>query len=181
MPESATPTRPRPPPGSGSLVTATLGGVLLGVGLGGFLDGIVLHQILQWHHVLSSVLQPTTMGAMQTNMRWDGFFHAGVWVATLGGVLLLWVGAHRASRPGTAEAEGGLPPLRWLVGLMLIGWGLFNLVEGLVNHHLLGIHHVRGWGPNPAWDFGFLLSGPLLVALGWLVTRSPKTNRNPTT
>jgi uncharacterized membrane protein len=25
---------------------------LLGVGLGVFLDGIVLHQVLQWHHML---------------------------------------------------------------------------------------------------------------------------------
>jgi uncharacterized membrane protein len=29
-------------------------GILLGIGLGGFVDGIVLHQILQWHHMLTS-------------------------------------------------------------------------------------------------------------------------------
>ncbi|MCK1539441.1 DUF2243 domain-containing protein, partial [Bradyrhizobium sp. 176] len=28
-------------------------GVLLGLGLGGFFDGIVFHQLLQWHHMLS--------------------------------------------------------------------------------------------------------------------------------
>ena len=28
--------------------------IVLGIGLGGFLDGIVLHQILQWHHMLTS-------------------------------------------------------------------------------------------------------------------------------
>src|SRR5215212_10407320 len=26
-------------------------GVVLGLGLGGFVDGIVLHQVLQWHHM----------------------------------------------------------------------------------------------------------------------------------
>ena len=29
-------------------------GLLLGMGLGGFFDGIVLHQLLQWHHMISS-------------------------------------------------------------------------------------------------------------------------------
>ena len=31
-----------------------LPGFLLGVGFGGFVDGIVLHQILQWHHMLTA-------------------------------------------------------------------------------------------------------------------------------
>jgi uncharacterized membrane protein len=30
-----------------------LPGLLLGLGLGGFIDGIVMHQILQWHHLLT--------------------------------------------------------------------------------------------------------------------------------
>jgi uncharacterized membrane protein len=30
-------------------------GLLHGLGLGGFIDGILLHQILQWHHMLSGV------------------------------------------------------------------------------------------------------------------------------
>jgi uncharacterized membrane protein len=29
-------------------------GLLMGIGLGGFVDGILLHQILQWHHMLTS-------------------------------------------------------------------------------------------------------------------------------
>ena len=35
-------------------------GVLFGLGLGGFFDGIVLHQILQWHHMLTSAGYPPT-------------------------------------------------------------------------------------------------------------------------
>jgi uncharacterized membrane protein len=36
-------------------------GVLIGFGVGGFVDGIVLHQILQWHHMLTSAgYRPTT-------------------------------------------------------------------------------------------------------------------------
>lgn len=32
----------------------TTGAFPLGLGLGGFVDGIVLNQIAQWHHVLSA-------------------------------------------------------------------------------------------------------------------------------
>jgi uncharacterized membrane protein len=145
------------------LQRARIGGVLLGIGLGGFLDGILLHQVLQWHHMLSSVLPPTDMHAMQVNMLWDGLFHLAVWVATLVGVFLVWA-------PG-AEARPPRPQ-RWLLGLLLIGWGAFNLVEGLINHHLLGIHHVRGYGPDYVWDIGFLLTGPLLALLGGWLYRS---------
>lgn len=35
-------------------ISLQLPGIILGVGLGGFLDGIVLYQLLQWHHMLTS-------------------------------------------------------------------------------------------------------------------------------
>ena len=151
---------------------ARWGGVLLGVGLGGFADGIVLHQILQWHNMLSSVMPPTTLEVMHVNMFWDGIFHAATWLATLAGLLMLWSGARESDV---------LPSSRWLIGLMLIGWGLFNFIEGLIDHHLLGIHHVRQWGPNPPWDYGFLLSGPVLIVIGWLMVRSVARLSNPAT
>jgi uncharacterized membrane protein len=124
-------------------------------------DGIVLHQVLQWHHMLSSVLPPDTLEAMHVNMLWDGLFHAAVWTATLAGVLLLWSASHAAAP---------LPGLGWLAGLMLIGWGAFNLVEGTINHQILGLHHGRGH-PDPVWDIGFLLTGPLLGGIGWALVR----------
>ena len=49
----------------GPLVSA---GILLGTGLGGFVDGIVLHQILQWHNMLSSIRPPTDLITMKYNM-----------------------------------------------------------------------------------------------------------------
>ena len=51
-------------------------GVVLGLGIGGFIDGIALHQILNWHNMGSAVLPPVDMAAMRTNMMWDGWFHA---------------------------------------------------------------------------------------------------------
>jgi uncharacterized membrane protein len=56
----------------------------------------------------------------------------------------------------------------------LAGWGLFNLVEGLVDHHLLGIHHVRGGPYQLWWDLGFLAFGAALVAGGLLLRRGSR-------
>src|ERR1043165_369338 len=95
-------------------------GLLLGIGLGGFFDGIVLHQILQWHNMLSSRIPPTTLVEMKYNMMWDGLFHAVTWLITAIGIGLLF----RAGRRADAAWSG-----RVLVGTMLGGWGLFNLFE----------------------------------------------------
>jgi uncharacterized membrane protein len=57
---------------------------------------------------------------------------------------------------------------------MLMGWGIFNLVEGVVNHQILGIHHVRDdlpAGQRLFWDLGFLLWGLLMLLGGWRLTR----------
>jgi uncharacterized membrane protein len=56
---------------------------------------------------------------------------------------------------------------------MLVGWGLFNVVEGLVDHHILTIHHVRE-GVDNQWlyDVGFLAFGAALIIGGWMLARS---------
>ena len=143
---------------------ARTAGILLGLGLGGFVDGIVLHQIFQWHNMLSARVPPSSMEAMRTNMSADGWFHAGVWILTLWGVLLLW---------SAARAPVPVPPVRYLVGLLFGGWGAFNLVEGLIDHHLLELHHVRDVPVHvPLYDYVFLLVGGLgFFALGWVLTR----------
>jgi uncharacterized membrane protein len=143
--------------------TAVLPGVLLGMGLGGFVDGIVLHQILQWHNMLSARLRPDTMRAMRVNMVFDGYFHAAVWGLTLVGVWALW-GAGR---------RGRLPRARRFAGALLLGWGLFNLVEGVVDHHVLQLHHVVDLPTHVPWmDWAFLAVGGVgLIALGAAMMR----------
>lgn len=143
----------------------TVPGLLLGLGLGGFLDGIVLHQILQWHHMLTSEgsYPMSTVAGLEANTLADGVFHASTWILSAVGVWLLW----RAAR-----LHGGVGPGRVLAGWMLFGWGLFNVVEGLVDHHILGIHHVRTGESELAWDLGFLAFGASLLIGGWLLTRS---------
>ena len=144
--------------------TVVVPGVLLGAGLGGFVDGIVLHQILRWHNMLSAVLPPTTMETMAVNMVFDGYFHAGVWAATLLGVVGLWMAGRRGAL---------FPSASRFLGQLLLGWGLFNLVEGVVDHHVLRIHHVIDRPQHePVFDWIFLLVfGVGLIALGATLMR----------
>jgi uncharacterized membrane protein len=140
-------------------------GWLLGMGLGGFVDGILLHQILHWHNMGSALVPPVTLEAVRQNMRWDGFFHAAVWLLTVAGVYLLLRHARRGVR---------LPTQRGLTGQLFLGWGSFNLVEGIVDHQILGLHHVRDLPTHvPAYDWMFLLIGGLgFMLLGSLLSRS---------
>lgn len=140
-------------------------GIILGLGLGGFVDGILLHQILQWHHMLSSVRPAETVSALKQNMVWDGFFDAATWMLTVVGVILLWRAGKRDDVPWS---------LNTFVGSLLIGAGTFNFVEGLIDHQILGIHHVKP-GPNElVWDIGFLASGVILAVAGWLFLQAGK-------
>ena len=142
-------------------------GLLLGAGLGGFIDGIVLHQLLQWHNMLSGRLPPDTLVRAKVNMYWDGLFHAAVWILTVSGLAMLWAATGRADVPHSG---------RTLVGGLLLGWGLFNVVEGLIDHTVLGLHHVYEYTPNhlPA-DMAFLGCGLALVLAGGALVRAGRT------
>ncbi len=138
-------------------------GLLFGLGLGGFVDGIVLHQILQWHHMVSSETPPTSLGGLELNTLADGFFHLATWVLVVAASITSIV----------AWRKGRLAPnFSFHFGLVLTGWGIFNVVEGLIDHQLLGVHHVRDdLGAPLSWDIGFLVVGVLLIAGGWLLHR----------
>jgi uncharacterized membrane protein len=163
---------PRSGRGYGCLVQrdSALPQILLGAGLGGFADGIVLHQVLQWHHMLSSTGEHpvTSVGGLEANTLADGLFHLAAWVAVLVAAALLV----RAWQRGDLA-----PPWGRHVGLLLVGWGLFNLIEGTVNHLLLGIHHVREGQAETTWDVAFLALAALQVAVGALLARRRTEDR----
>ena len=146
---------------------AILAGILLGIGLGGFVDGIVLHQILQWHHMLTSAGYPATgVANLELNTLWDGLFHAATWMMTAIGLALLWRAARWPDVPWSPKT---------LVGSLLIGWGGFNLVEGIVDHHILGLHHVNETVLRDQWiywDLGFLVWGTAMLIGGWLLIQA---------
>jgi uncharacterized membrane protein len=147
-------------------------GIVLGVGLGGFVDGILLHQLLQWHHMLSSTnadniglryYDPASVSGLEMNTVWDGLFHAVCWLFVLAGITFLHSRiTHRRRQVWTS---------RVLWGWVLVGWGSFNLVEGVLDHQVLGIHHVHGGPYQLWWDIGFLVIGALLIGAGYLLQR----------
>lgn len=144
----------------------TSAGILLGLGLGGFFDGIVLHQVLQWHHMLTSAGYPAdSVDNLRINTLWDGLFHSTTYVFVALGLVSLWRAARRTH-------------IRWsgkmLVGTLLTGWGIFNVVEGIIDHHILGIHHVNETVPREQWiywDLAFLVWGAVMLIGGWMLLR----------
>ncbi len=132
--------------------------------MGGFVDGIVLHQIAQWHNMVSNWIPPMTMDAMKLNMMWDGFFHAFVWVVTLVGILALQHAAYR---------EEAIPSLQSFIGQLVLGWGLFNLIEGIVDHQILAVHYVRQVPNYTVYNLTFLvIGGMLFILIGWMLMKA---------
>lgn len=93
----------------------------------------------------------------------DGLFHACTYLFTASGLFFLWRSARQ-------------PHFWWspklLFATMLMGFGTFNLVEGIVDHHLLGLHHVNETAPPEQWiywDIGFLLWGAAMLIGGWVL------------
>ena len=147
----------------------TAAGIFLGLGLGGFFDGIVLHQILQWHHMATSAgYPPDSLENLKFNTLLDGLFHAATYVFVVLGLVLLWRTAHRTHLWWSGKM---------LLGSFLVGFGLFNVVEGVVDHHVLKLHHVNETVP-PAqwiyWDVGFLIWGALMLLVGWRLLKAGK-------
>jgi uncharacterized membrane protein len=138
-----------------------LPGVVIGLGLGGFFDGIVLHQLLQWHHVVSSRITPDTLQGLEQNTFVDGLFHQAMWLVTIAGVVLLY----RRLAYGSAGSPG-------LLGGVLIGFGVFNVSDSIVLHWLLGLHNIRPGADWLLYDVAFFAWGVAMVVAGaWLVRR----------
>jgi uncharacterized membrane protein len=142
-------------------------GTLMGIGLGGFVDGILFHQLLQIHNMLSNWVPRTTLVNEQINMFWDGVFHSFTWVMTVIAVAMLW----RVCKRSTRELSG-----RTYFAALLLGWGIFNVVEGLIDHEILQVHHVYQNGNFLVWDLVFLCFGLLLIAIGILIIRADETH-----
>jgi uncharacterized membrane protein len=141
--------------------------MLLGAGMGGFVDGILFHQVLQMHGMLSEQYPPTSLINLEINMFWDGVFHVFTWLVTASGIALLWRTVKRADIALSGKA---------LLGAMAVGWGLFNVIEGTANHHLLQLHHVRTGADHLRWDVAFLGAGVVLLLLGAFLIRQATGN-----
>ncbi|RYG09559.1 MAG: DUF2243 domain-containing protein, partial [Burkholderiales bacterium] len=107
-------------------VPLLLPGILLGVALGGFFDGIVLHQILQWHHLLSDV---DAIKDIRLQLLADGAFHALMYLIAVIGLVRLWKVRRFLDRESSTAC---------LCGAILIGFGTWHLLDAVLSHWLLG-------------------------------------------
>ena len=164
--------RTESPPAAGRRTTRPLaaGSLLIGVGMGGFVDGILFHQILQFHNMLSAKRPPNTVVNIEINMFWDGLFHAFCWLSVAAGLAIAW---NAVLNPRVWNRN------RTVVGGLLAGFGLFNLVEGVIDHHILHLHHVIETPGHLVYDLAFLASGAILLLAGGALLRIPAGERDP--
>ncbi len=141
-----------------------LGAVLLGLALGGFFDGILLHQILGWHHLASG-----RVASLQWNLLLDGVFHALMFVLAVAALLVLW----------HAAKTGAMPGGRRFLGWVLLGAGGFHVFDALVNHWVLGLHRIHPDGHVLLWDMLFFVLGVVLVLVGWSLRRERARGDGP--
>jgi len=122
-------------------------GAVVGFALGGFFDGILLHQVMQWHHLFSLV-----PGEMWRDIRnqtlMDGWFHVLHYAIALVGLWLLWT-----ARAGFAGSDSD----RHLLGAALLGFSVWQFVDVVLFHWILMIHPIRVDVASPlAYDLGWL-------------------------
>ncbi|MDB5747111.1 MAG: hypothetical protein JWP72_1959 [Massilia sp.] len=136
-------------------------GFLLGFAMGGFFDGILLHQVLQWHHLLSLV-PGEPFRDIKVQILADGLFHVLMYLVAAFGLWKLW-------KVRDAVAAGD----RVLLSSAAFGFGVWNIVDAALFHWILGIHRIRLDTSTPLlWDLlWFFVFGVAFVALAWWLWR----------
>ncbi len=135
--------------------------VALGIGLGAFFDGIVFHQVLQWHHFVSGYRSAADLPGLEHNTLWDGLFHVASWLLLVAGLIGLWL--QRSSAREMAPSG--------LAGLLLLGWGAFNVADEVVLHLILEAHHIRMGENYLVYDLVYTAAGCLLIGVGAVLVR----------
>jgi uncharacterized membrane protein len=141
-------------------------GVILGLGLGGLADGIVFHQLLQWHHLISERRTTATVAGLEANTLADGVFHAVMWIVLVVGLVEV---VQTGRRHDLSAAR--------LAGAALVGWGVFNVVDQLVFHLALDLHHIREGANYAVYDWSVFGLGVVLIAAGVLLAGSASGER----
>ena len=144
----ATQVRTRRSPRSRNL----LSGLLFGIGLAAFVDEVVFHQLLQWHHFYDR--STTSVGLFS-----DGLFHAFGWFAVVAGLFLF----------ADLRRWHELLPKRW-IGAVLLGTGAFQLYDGTVQHKLMGLHQIRYEVDLLVYDTVWNVIAVLLILAGAFLT-----------
>jgi uncharacterized membrane protein len=146
-------------PASGVAVPAPLrtrsvwSGILVGLGVAAFVDEVVFHQLLHWHHFYDG-------GGPDLALVSDGLFHTGGWLAVVAGLFLF----------ADLQRRRGLAVAGWRAGL-LIGLGGFQLYDGLVQHKLLRLHEIRYGVELTPYDLTWNALAVVALAAGLVLLR----------
>jgi uncharacterized membrane protein len=123
----------------------------MGIGVAGFVDETVFHQLLHWHHFYDK-------GGRAAGLVSDGFFHAGSWTCMVVGIFIF----------ADLQRRGGAVPKRLWAG-NLLGWGGFQVYDGLVQHKLLGLHQIRYHVDLLPYDLLWNLAGGIGLLVGLIL------------
>ncbi|MFC6906281.1 DUF2243 domain-containing protein [Halalkalicoccus tibetensis] len=145
-----------------------LWGGVFGFGFGALIDVMIFHQIFQTHHLLSGYYDPLTYDGLRTNVMFDGLFSMGMLLVATVGAAMLWRTANRATRPLSSLV---------VVGASLVGAGVFNVFDGVVNHYLLDLHNVVHG--TEAWNPHWVAVSLLMLGAGLLVLRLADRRGDP--
>ncbi len=130
--------------------------LLLGGSIIGFIDGILFHQILQFHGMLSNKVPLDSLVNVEVNMFWDGVFHFFTLLLILASFSLFWISVNYCHFYKSTT---------FLVGLILTGAGIFNFIEGIIDHTLLAVHHVLQRSPPDIIRYGDIMFLVIAIAL----------------
>ena len=134
-------------------------GILFGVGLIAFIDETVFHQLLRWHHFYDK--STTDIGLIS-----DGIFHAFSWFATIAGLFLF----------ADLRRRNGLILQRWLGGVLL-GVGVFQLYDGIIQHKWMRIHQIRYVDNVIVYDIVWNVGALIILLIGiYLLFRTSKNS-----
>ncbi|MGE7982178.1 DUF2243 domain-containing protein [Solibacillus sp. NPDC093137] len=134
-------------------------GILFGVGLIAFIDETVFHQLLRWHHFYDK--STTDIGLIS-----DGIFHAFSWFATIAGLFLF----------ADLRRRNGLIFQRWLGGVLL-GVGVFQLYDGIIQHKWMRIHQIRYVDNVIVYDIVWNVGALIILLIGiYLLFRTSKNS-----
>ncbi|KOR89605.1 hypothetical protein AM231_10965 [Paenibacillus solani] len=133
-------------------------GVLFGLGLVGFIDEAVFHQLLHWHHFYDKAT--SDIGLVS-----DGLFHALSWFATIGSSFML-ADVHR---------RHAFWPKRW-VGGVLLGGGVFQLYDGIIQHKWMRLHQIRYNVDIRPYDWIWNVIAAIMIIVGIILIVRTQTH-----
>ncbi|WP_192498425.1 DUF2243 domain-containing protein [Halorussus halophilus] len=153
---------------------ALLAAGVFGFGFSGLVDVLVLHHVLQWHHLVSGIYSMDTLSGLRTNILADGIFSIGMVTIMSVGAGLLWQSKRRTYAPLAVKP---------LAGAAIIGLGVFDVFDAVVDHALLGLHQPVGAGGQPLslggrYNPHWLVVSLLFVAAGYYVYRAGVQQRD---